>query len=323
MISRLLPLLALALMSNAASAGTVLDRVKADNVVRCGAVERPGVASVGDKGQWEGLTVDVCRAVAAAVLGSPDKVSFSEYETPAQFDRVAKGEDDVFFLTGTEIHHNNLAGKVVPGPAVFYQTHAVLVPKDSKAQKISDLAGDKICVMIASPVERSLSHYFDRLGKTWTPIAFSEDGEMVDAYKVQHCHAVAYELTSLPEIPADPGINDLHSRILPESLATFPVMAATGTRDAEWSAIVAWTVDTLISGERPETRWYAGAAGAMPVEAPELGLDAGWQKRVLTAVGNIGDIYERHLGNASEMRLARGPNANQTSGGLLAAPFLE
>ena len=100
-------------------------------------------------------------------------------------------------------------------------------------------------------------------------------------------------------------------------------MAATGTTDAQWSALVAWTVDTLISAERPETQWYAGVAGAIPVAAPELGLDKGWQSRVLAVVGNYGDIFERNLGKGSQLKIDRGFNVNQFRGGLLLVPFIE
>jgi general L-amino acid transport system substrate-binding protein len=198
-----------------------------------------------------------------------------------------------------------------------------MVPGGSKAQKIVDLAGAKICVMIGSPVERSLTDYFERRHLAWQPIPFSEDGEMVDAYKAGMCQALAYELTTLAEMPGEPGPHGAANRILDDSIATFPVIVATGTRDAQWSAIVAWTVATLIAGERPETPWYAGGPGAMPVKAPELGLDDQWQERVLAAIGHYGAIYERNLGKESGLHLARGPNANQTSGGLLLAPFLE
>jgi general L-amino acid transport system substrate-binding protein len=100
-------------------------------------------------------------------------------------------------------------------------------------------------------------------------------------------------------------------------------MVATGTDDARWSAIVAWTVHTLINAERPETPWYAGGSGAMPIAAPELGLDKEWQRRVLAAGGNYGDIFEHHLGKDSPLKLDRGLNANQFRGGLLLSPFLE
>jgi len=188
---------------------------------------------------------------------------------------------------------------------------------------VSDLAGKTICFMIGSLTERSINAYFDALHKNLLRMPYSEDVEMNDAYNVQRCNAIAGEITTLAATRLDPGVNRLASRFLPEPLSVFPVMAVTGTNDAQWSAIVAWTVDTLISAERPETRWYAGGAGAMPVAAPELGLDKGWQRQVLAAVGNYGDIFERHLGKGSRLKLDRGLNANQFRGGLLLSPFLE
>ena len=88
-------------------------------------------------------------------------------------------------------------------------------------------------------------------------------------------------------------------------------------------AIVAWTVHVLVSAERPETHWYHGGAKALPIVAPDLGLDQGWQARVIAAVGHYGQIYDRNLGKASPLKLPRGLNANQLGGGLMLSPFLE
>jgi general L-amino acid transport system substrate-binding protein len=306
-----------------AVAGPVLERVKARGVVRCGSIERPGLASKDNQGRWTGLNADICRGIAAAVLGSADHIEYHEYETPKQFDAVRNQEDDVYFLTGSEISEQKLADKIVPGPTVFVESHAVMVPSYSADHNVGDLAGNTICFMIGSLTERSINAYFDALHKNWLRMPYSEDGEMNDAYNVQRCHAIAGEITTLAATRLDPGVNQLSSRFLQEPLSVFPVMAATGNADARWSAIVFWTVDTLISAERPETHWYAGGAGAMPVAAPELGLDEGWQRRVLAAVGNYGDIFERYLGKNSRLKLDRGLNANQIRGGLLLSPFLE
>ncbi|MEH1902803.1 MAG: hypothetical protein V7L04_15645 [Nostoc sp.] len=306
-----------------AQAGSVIKRVKERNVVRCGSVERTGLATKAEPGGWSGLNVDICRAIAAAVLGSSDRIEYHEYETPKDFDSVRNQQDDVYFLTGAEIDEQKLAGKLVPGPTVFIESNAVMVASTSTAHHVNDLAGESICFMIGSPVERSLTAYFGALHKNWFRRPFSEDGEMIDTYNVQNCHAIVGEITTLANIRLDPGVNQLSSRILPEPLTTFPIIAATGTQDGQWSAIVAWTVDTLINAERPETRWYAGGAGAMPISAPDFGLDKEWQRRVLTSVGNYGDIFDRHLGKGSLLRLDRGLNTNHFRGGLLVSPFLE
>jgi general L-amino acid transport system substrate-binding protein len=306
-----------------AQAGAVIDRIKARGYVRCGAAVRPGLAYTDGSGRWFGLEVDVCRAVAIALVGSPERISFSQYDTPKQYEAVAKGSDDLFFLTATEIVNNGLLGKLLPGPTVFVESDAVLVPDAAPAHHVSDLAGDSICYMIASSAERSLEAYFDGIHKTWDHRAFSEDGEMNDSYNSQHCHAVAGEVTTLAVTRLSRQDPRMGGRILPEPLTVFPILAVTATGDGQWSALVAWTVHTLISAERPETKWYAGGARAMPISGPELGLDKEWQKRVVKAVGNYGDIFQRNLGSGSPLKLERGYNANQINGGLLLSPFIE
>jgi len=305
------------------TAGSVYDRVKARGVVRCGSVERPGLADVDGDGHWTGLEVDICRAVATAVLSAPERMEYHKYETPKDFDAVRNQQDDLYFLTGSEIATQNLAEKVLPGPTVFVESHNVMVATKSNVHQVSDLSGDSICFMIGSACERTLDAYFDGIHKSFLRRPFSEDGEMADTYAVQNCHAVAGEITTLASIRLEPGVNNLSSRILPDPLAVFPIMASTGTADGRWSSVVAWTVHTLISAERHETKWHAGGDRAMPVSAPELGLDKEWQQRVLKAVGNYGDIFDRNLGSVSALKIDRGFNANCISGGLLLSPFLE
>jgi general L-amino acid transport system substrate-binding protein len=306
-----------------AQPASVVERVKTRGAVRCGSVERPGLAQRDGNGQWHGLEVDVCRAVAVAVLGSPDKVLYRTYETPREFDAVREQRDDVFFLSGAEIRQQKLAGVLVPGPTVFVESHGVMVPASSPVRHVADLPGEGVCFVIGSSSERSLSAFLDEAPKPWFRRPFSEEGEMTDAYNARNCQAVAGEFTTLASYRLHPGVNRLESRILPEPTTSFPLIGATGTNDARWALVVAWTVATLVSGERPETKWYAGGAGAMPVEAPEAGLDKGWQRRVLAAVGHYGDIFERNLGKDSPLKLERGLNANQASGGAILSPFLD
>ena len=146
---------------------------------------------------------------------------------------------------------------------------------------------------------------------------------MVDAYAAQNCEAIVGEITDLAAIRDRAEVRRLGSRILPETLSDFPVIAATGTVDAKWSGLVAWTVYSLISGERQESRWYSGGAGAMPVGGPELGLTEGWQMVVLKAVGNYGDIFRRNLGAGSPLNLDRGIHGNRVEPGFLLSPYLD
>ena len=301
----------------------VLARVRARGAVRCGAVERPGLAQVGPDGRPGGLLVDLCRAVAVAALGAPEKVSFRLYAGPADFEAVRGQEEDVSFLTGSEIAEQELAGAVLPLAPVFVERHAVMVPGASPRRSLAELAGQGICFLVGGSAGRSLEAWFDEHHRTFLRHPYSEEGEMGDAYAVQRCHALAGEATSLAALRLAPGVRELRSRILPEPLAAFPLLATTGTGDGRWAALVAWTVDTLVAGERAETRWIPGGAGAMPVPGQALGLDPGWQRRVLEAVGDYRALFDRNLGQGSPLRLEPGPSAGLSRGGLLLAPALD
>jgi general L-amino acid transport system substrate-binding protein len=295
--------------------GSTLSRVQSRGLVRCGSIERPGIAERDGAGQWRGLAVDVCRALAAAVLGNAERFEYHAYEQARR--------DDLYFLTGREFVEDKLIGALVPGPTVFIASDAVMVPGDSPVQHVAELAGKGVCFMIADTAEQGLGHYFAQTHLAWLRHPYSEHGEMEDAYAAQRCQAIAAESTELARIRTLPGQARLRSRILPEPLNVFPLVAATSMADGQWSAIIAWTVHTLIDAERPENDWFAGGARAMPIAAADLGLGADWQARVLKATGHYGDIYARNLGADSPYHLERGLNSNQLEGGLQLAPFVE
>jgi general L-amino acid transport system substrate-binding protein len=199
-----------------------------------------------------------------------------------------------------------------------------MVSESAPAQHLADLAGRPICFSTASNGHRHVEAWFAAHQLDFVRMGYQEDVEMFDAYNVQACKGLAGEVTTLAQVRLDGGVNQLRSRILPEPLAAFPIMAITGTKDAEWSAVVAWTVHTLLRAETPKAEWAAGGVESLPVvEAPELKLSKGWQTRVVDAVGSYGDIYRRNLGEGSPYRLPRGLNASWADGGLFMAPYLE
>jgi general L-amino acid transport system substrate-binding protein len=303
-----------------ANAGPVTERIAQRHLVRCGAVERPGLFTRSAAGP-HGLYVDLCRAVAAAVLGDPDRIEFHLYESARDFDAIRSKDDDLYFLSGSEIHQHHLEGVILTGPAVYIESESVLVPGTSRARDLPQLAGEGICFLIGSAAERGLEAYFSEHKVSFIRHAYSEDGEMNDAYQVQQCHALAGERTTLAS-SASAGAKR-SSRILPSALTEFPIIAATSTDDGRWAAIVHWTILTLLAADRPETPWSAGGKNALPVQAVELGLVGDWQARVLQASGSYGSIYERNLGAGSPLQLDAGPNANRIESGILIAPFIE
>lgn len=147
---------------------------------------------------------------------------------------------------------------------------------------------------------------------------------MDDAFDAGRCAAVAGAATELADLRRDGGPTRRGARLLDEPLATVPILLATGTGDARWSAVAAWTVATLQAADRPTTAWAAGGLDALPLDGPALGLAPDWQRAVLAATGSYAAILRRTLGEGSTLRLTAGPDALAAGrGGLLTPPTVE
>jgi general L-amino acid transport system substrate-binding protein len=239
---RRLPLLAMFLAVAAAKtalAGDVLERVRRDNVVRCAAEERPGVAVPRPDGGVEGIAVDLCRHVAVAVLGRGGRIAF----TP---DGPVEDSDVALVATGGVAARVRLAF----GPVVFVERLSILVPATSPVRVPRDLAGETVCLMIASPAHSALEKLVRQTGIDITRLAFEEDVEMNDAYAVGRCGAMVGGEATLSGLREPMGINRLVSRLVAASLARVSLMAATGTSDRGWSAIVFWVARSLTGQSR-------------------------------------------------------------------------
>ena len=294
---------------------TTLASIRARGVVACGSVGRPGLAARAADGTWSGLHVEICRALAAAVFGPAAPIAFHGYDSDAAFSRARNGGDgdgdDVAFLSFAEMAEHGLADALVPGPAVFVETHDLLVAADGPVRYAADLATRPVCFIIASAANDSLEGWFGARHVAIVRYAFREEDEMADAYAVGRCGALAGEATTLAQTRLDGGVNHLRSRFLPEHLASFPIVAATPLDgDAQWAAVVAWTVATLRAAETADTPFQAGGLRALPVAGAGLGLAADWQAVMVASVGDYGAIYDRTLGAASPLKLDRGLNAS-------------
>ena len=312
-----------AALTPGAKAGAVLDRIRASKVIHCGGAPRPGLVDLGEDGRASGLYLDICRAIGAAVLGSDGRIDFRQYDSSKAFDAVRNGSDDVTFLSASEIMAEGLAGKVLPGPPVFFETTNVMVTVGSPIQHVADLAGKPICFSLGSSTQRHLEAWFAAHHLDFVRMGYQEDVEFYDTYGAQVCGAMAAELTTLADVRLDGGVNHLTSRMLPEPLAVFPILAGTSLDDPAFSAIVAWAIHTLIRTEIPAAPWASGGLDALRIEAPGLTLDKDWQARMIASTGNYGDIFSRNLGDTSELKLSRGFNAPLENGGLFVAPYAE
>jgi general L-amino acid transport system substrate-binding protein len=315
-------LLAGAVAAPNAGAQSRLDEIKARGRLTCAALPRPGLASLSQSG-WKGLYPDICHAVTVATLGPDGKFAFEGLDLPKDGKALDAGAYDVLFLTEPEIVENGLGGKVAPGPAAFFESYAVMVEKNSAVKALDDLAGVRVCLHEADAATQAFEERLAQKGASFVPMAFQEDIELLDAYNSRHCQAVASEATDLIDLRQRKGVNHFDSRILPDRIAVFPVVAATPIGDPQWSTAVTWVVHFLHAAERPQTKWRAGGAAAIGVDATALGLEKSWRENILSSVGDYGAIYARNLGDKSPFNLPRGANAPWSAGGLFAPPTAE
>ena len=305
-----------------AHAGPVVDRIKGDGVIRCGGVSRPGlVGQSPDRHEASGLYLDLCRAIGAALLGPDGRIEFHLYDSDNAFDRVRQGADDISFLDGSEILEQKLAGKTAPGPPVVFVSTAAMVRESSPAKTLADLAGRTICFYQGSNAHRNLEAWMAAHKLDFVRMGYMEYGELYDAFDAGVCEVLVGEAGDLAA--ARLADRSPPSRILPEPLETFPVLAMTPSSDPQWMAIVAWAVTALERAELPARPWAADGLGSLPIAGQDLGLAPDWQARVVGAAGTYADIFARNLGERSRLNLPRGPNAPVEVGGRLVTPFRE
>jgi len=297
-----------------ARAGSMIERIRADGVLHCGAVERVGIAEAPPQGGAIGIAVDVCRALAVAVLGTGGRVSFSFYEAPHSFDPLRRGSDELAFLTGSEIAEQDLGAVVLPGPTIAISPVAVMVPDASPVRRLADLSGQTVCVMIGSWGQRALEAAVGSLHLSIVRLAFSEDVEMLDAYNAARCGAVVGEAGYVAGIRQMPGVRRLVSRLLPETLAADPVIAVTSQADGAWAARVAFVFDALLLADAPAGAWQSAGRDALPAQRLS-GLRPAWPEDVAAAVGSYAAIVRNNL--TDRLGLAPGPNALWPAGLLL------
>jgi len=342
----LLPLLATLLAgcapddSTAAVASPVLQRIRARDRLVCGSNgQLPGFSVIRPDGGFAGFDVDVCRAVAAAVLGDAGKLELRPLTTTDRFAALASGEVDLLSRNTTVT-----LGRDAPGgnalsfaPVVFFDGTGLLVPRSAGIAALADLGGRSICVLSGSSNETVLSDRLRQLGLSHTPLRFQTADQAFSAYESGRCAAISSDRSGLAARRtslADPTAHTL----LPEVLSKEPLAPASVQADAAWADAVRWLVYALFEAEEQgitqanvsrrlaqaqadakltELRRLLGVEGNL---GSQLGLADDFVVKAIAAVGNYGEIYRRHLGEASPLKIERGPNRLARDGGLLFSP---
>ncbi len=334
---KFMAVIAVLFLSTAVAQAGTLEEVKARGKVNCIVSSGlAGFASPDEKGNWTGFDVDFCRAVAAAVLGSGDKVKFVPSTNKTRFTLLNSGEGDILFRNTTETLSRDVDLKLTFLPVNYYDGQGFLIRKDLGVTSATQLGGASICVQAGTTTELNLADYFRANKMKYEPVNTETNEESIKAYTSKRCDVYTTDASALASTRA--ALKDPTAHIiLPEIISKEPLGGAVRHGDDRWADIGKWVVNALIEAEEmginsknvtklaskpgpnPSINRILGTEGSM---GEMMGLDNKWAVRAILAVGNYGEIFERHLGVKTPLALQRGLNASWKNGGILyAAPI--
>jgi general L-amino acid transport system substrate-binding protein len=327
-------LLAAALLPTAAHAGKTLDAVKARGEVVCGVnTSAPGFSAVDSQGKWVGLDVDVCRAVAAAVLGDGAKVKFVPLNSQQRFAALQAGEIDILSRNTTWTLTRDASLGIVFTGINYYDGQGFMVPKKLKVDSAKKLGGATICVQAGTTSEKNVADFFLANGIKYKTVVFDTAEAIQSAFFSGRCQAYTTDVSDLSGARTKTAKPDDYV-ILPDVISKEPLGPAVRRGDDEWFQIVRWTGFLMLEAE--EAKLTQANVDKMKAESKDptvqrllgtgddtgklLGLDKEWGYRIVKAVGNYGESFERNLGPSTPLALPRGPNRLWSQGGLMYAP---
>ncbi|PWK75536.1 amino acid ABC transporter substrate-binding protein [Aminobacter sp. AP02] len=335
-ISGILGAATLGLMATAASAGTLED-VKAKGFLQCGvSTGLAGFSAPNDKGDWQGLDADFCRAVAAAIFGDGTKVKFTPLSAKERFTALQSGEIDLLSRNTTwTINRDTALGLNFVGVTYFdgqgFMINAKKLPGVNSALQLS---GAAVCVQTGTTTELNLADYFKANKMEYNPVVFEKLEEVNAAYDAGRCDVYTTDQSGLYGIRLTLSSPDDHV-VLPEIISKEPLGPAVRQGDDKWYHIVKWTYFALLTAEElgitqanveemkgsgnPEVKRVLGTEAETKI-GTDLGLGNDWVVNIVKAVGNYGEVFERNVGQGSPLKIARGINALWTKGGLQYAP---
>jgi general L-amino acid transport system substrate-binding protein len=317
----------------ASAAGGTLDQVKARGHLQCGT--NPGLAGFAlpdDKGNWTGIDIDFCRAVAAAIFNDETKVRFVPLNAKDRFSALLSGEIDVL-VHNTAWTLSREAGQGLLFTGVnYYDGQSFMVQKKLNISSALELSGASVCVQQGTSTELNLADFFRTHDMQYEPVGFATSDEALKAYDVGRCDAYTTDASTLFSQRTKLAAPDDHV-ILPEIISKEPFGPAVRQGDDQWFNLVRWVnfvmldaeeagvtsknVDEMIQSDDPVIKRLLGSEGNF---GEGLGLTRDWAYRIVKNVGNYGEVFDRNLGDGSELKAKRGLNALWSKGGIQYAP---
>ena len=319
-----------------ASAGPTLQTVRDRGFLKC-ATSDPvvGFAQPGAEGRWTGFDVDFCRAVAVAIFNDATKMEFVPLTGEARFAQLQTGEVDLIARNGPWTMRRDTGYGAHYVGASFYDGQAFMVPQSLGAVSAYELDDVTVCVIDGGEELINVREFFFTTQSSYTEVLYEDREDLAVAYRSGLCNAVsapASWLNAIRRALPEPAIH----RILPERISKGAFGPVVREGDDQWFDIVAWTLYTLINAEEAGVTTFnvqsLAAAKTLRIRrllglegsfGPSIGLQPDFMANIIKAVGNYGDIFERHFGPATGAAVVRGQNALWINGGLLYAPPVE
>jgi general L-amino acid transport system substrate-binding protein len=332
-VSLVVTLAAAAALSAQAASAQTLKTVKDRGQLSCGVSQGlPGFSTPDDKGNWTGLDVDICRAIAAAIFNDPTKIKFVPLSAKDRFTALQSGEIDVLSRNTTwTLSRDTSLGANFTG-VTYYDGQGFLVKKSLKVNSALELNSASVCVQTGTTTEQNLADYFKGNNMKYEVIAFATADETVKAYESGRCDVFTSDVSQLYAERLKVA-NPAEHVVLPEVISKEPLGPMVRHGDDQWFDIVKWTlygmvgaeelgmtqknVDEMVKSDKPEVKRAVGTDGNL---GEQLGLTKDWLVRIVKATGNYGESFERNVGSGSKLGIARGLNNLWSKGGIQYAP---
>lgn len=325
-----------AIMATTASAAdSTLDKVLSQGFITCGvSTGLPGFSNPNSKGEWEGIDVEYCQALAAAVLGDKSKVKYVPLTAKERFTALQSGEIDVLSRNTTWTLQRDAALGLNFVGVNYYDGQGFMVKKDLGVKSAEELDGASICVQSGTTTELNLADYFRNTGMKYKPVVFDTAAQTSKGFDAGRCDALTTDQSGLYALRlnlTDPNV----AVVLPEIISKEPLGPVVRQDDDKWFNVAKWTLNAMINAEEygitsknademlkssdPNIKRILGLDGP---KGKGLGIRDDWGYQIVKQVGNYGESFERTVGKGSPLQIARGANALWNAGGFMYAPSL-
>lgn len=317
-----------------AQAGKTLDSIKAKGQVTCGVnVGLAGFSAADSSGNWSGMDVDACKAVAAAVLGDANKVKYVPLNAQQRFTALQSGEIDVLSRNTTFTLTRDASLGLHMTAVTYYDGQGFMVPASKKIKSAKQLKGQTVCVQSGTTTEKNLTDFSKANGLGIKSVVFEKIEASTAAYFAGRCVAYTTDASGLASVRAKEAKNPADHVILADLISKEPLGPMVRRGDDEFFAIVKWVLHGLVEAEEygiTQANVDQMKTSTDPVvqrilgtgedTGKLLGLSKEWMANALKATGNYGEIFERNVGPKSAIKLPRGANNLWNKGGLMYAP---